>query len=246
MKSCPTCDRTFEDTFTFCLVDGSILSAPYDSEATQGIPTPQNTNSDLTEVVSPTSRPSDPTSALYPTIPTPPPRPLYSENQPDHSHAKQTKKIWLLSCIGVLLVGIFAVMITVSFMRFDNDNAVSNQSTSNIQNNNAISDQESKPYPAKCTLAGRWSNRVEGLGPSTWTISADGKAVESGLGDVTGTAMLSGNKLTIRWEKDEYAGVYEWSLGTDCTSGTGTLTWTRYPDDESQGPTFKTSVTRVN
>ncbi|HYG81549.1 MAG TPA: hypothetical protein VD861_14225 [Pyrinomonadaceae bacterium] len=35
MKSCPTCNRTFEDTFTFCLVDGSILSAPYDSVQTQ-------------------------------------------------------------------------------------------------------------------------------------------------------------------------------------------------------------------
>ena len=30
MKSCPTCNRTFEDTMTFCLVDGSILSAPFD------------------------------------------------------------------------------------------------------------------------------------------------------------------------------------------------------------------------
>lgn len=34
MKSCPTCNRTFEDTLTFCLVDGSILSAPFDPEAT--------------------------------------------------------------------------------------------------------------------------------------------------------------------------------------------------------------------
>lgn len=30
MKSCPTCNRTFEDSFAFCLVDGAILSAPYD------------------------------------------------------------------------------------------------------------------------------------------------------------------------------------------------------------------------
>jgi len=33
MKSCPTCNRTFEDTLTFCLVDGSILSAPFDPNA---------------------------------------------------------------------------------------------------------------------------------------------------------------------------------------------------------------------
>lgn len=35
MKSCPTCNRTFEDTFTFCLIDGSVLSAPYDPAETR-------------------------------------------------------------------------------------------------------------------------------------------------------------------------------------------------------------------
>ena len=31
MKSCPTCNRTFENTMTFCLEDGSVLSAPSQS-----------------------------------------------------------------------------------------------------------------------------------------------------------------------------------------------------------------------
>jgi hypothetical protein len=37
MKRCPTCNRTFEDTLTYCLIDGSILSAPFtlDAEAEQ-------------------------------------------------------------------------------------------------------------------------------------------------------------------------------------------------------------------
>ena len=35
MKSCPACKRTFEDTTVFCLVDGSILSAPFDPDAPQ-------------------------------------------------------------------------------------------------------------------------------------------------------------------------------------------------------------------
>lgn len=29
MKTCPACDRTFDDTMTFCLDDGSLLSAPH-------------------------------------------------------------------------------------------------------------------------------------------------------------------------------------------------------------------------
>jgi hypothetical protein len=39
MKRCPACDRTYaDDSTTFCLADGSLLSAPYDPEATQRIP----------------------------------------------------------------------------------------------------------------------------------------------------------------------------------------------------------------
>ena len=37
MKRCPTCNRTFENTLTFCLSDGAILSAPFDPQATQVI-----------------------------------------------------------------------------------------------------------------------------------------------------------------------------------------------------------------
>jgi hypothetical protein len=38
MKSCPTCNRTYADeSLTYCLADGSLLSAPYDPEATQRI-----------------------------------------------------------------------------------------------------------------------------------------------------------------------------------------------------------------
>ena len=39
MKSCPACNRTYSDNATtFCLVDGAILSAPYDPETTLHMP----------------------------------------------------------------------------------------------------------------------------------------------------------------------------------------------------------------
>lgn len=45
MKSCPTCNRTYADeTLTYCLADGALLSAPYYPEATQRIPPPRITN----------------------------------------------------------------------------------------------------------------------------------------------------------------------------------------------------------
>jgi hypothetical protein len=54
MKSCPTCNRTFEDTFTFCLIDGSILSAPYDPQATLI----DSANNSQPTVALPTSKPA--------------------------------------------------------------------------------------------------------------------------------------------------------------------------------------------
>jgi hypothetical protein len=39
MKECPTCKRTYADnSLTFCLADGALLSAPYDPNATQHLP----------------------------------------------------------------------------------------------------------------------------------------------------------------------------------------------------------------
>jgi thiol-disulfide isomerase/thioredoxin len=51
MKRCPTCDRTFEDSFTFCLIDGSVLSAPFDLKATPNVPEPRRTEPPPTEVI---------------------------------------------------------------------------------------------------------------------------------------------------------------------------------------------------
>jgi hypothetical protein len=44
MKRCPACNRTYSDeAMTFCLADGSLLSAPYDSPDTLRIPASRNT-----------------------------------------------------------------------------------------------------------------------------------------------------------------------------------------------------------
>lgn len=61
MKSCPTCNRTFEDDLTYCLIDGAILSPPFDPYVT--LPLPQQ-NQTL-----PQARP-EPTAEQQPAKPT--------------------------------------------------------------------------------------------------------------------------------------------------------------------------------
>ncbi len=50
MKRCPNCNRTYSnDEFAFCLADGTLLSAPYDSEKTQLINEPLRRQLEATE-----------------------------------------------------------------------------------------------------------------------------------------------------------------------------------------------------
>src|SRR5437764_15348887 len=89
MKSCPTCNRTFEDTFTFCLIDGSILSAPFDPTKPAGQSTREATPP-RTEVFReqpqsnplPETRAASPQANLQPTITSPfQPQPIAQPHQ---------------------------------------------------------------------------------------------------------------------------------------------------------------------
>lgn len=81
MKSCPTCNRTFGDEMVFCLVDGAILSAPFDPNATRQQQNPKTHEPAPTELINTHPAPdplpptvADPAPTLAspaPTLPTP-------------------------------------------------------------------------------------------------------------------------------------------------------------------------------
>ncbi|MDQ3818455.1 MAG: tetratricopeptide repeat protein [Acidobacteriota bacterium] len=104
MKRCPTCNRTFEDTLTYCLVDGSILSAPFD-------PTEQNNDAPATEVmpqgVSLAETQSQVVQTAAPTIPAmSQPTPISAE-QPSRSEQKPNQMLWVVGSIALLaLIGV--------------------------------------------------------------------------------------------------------------------------------------------
>lgn len=98
MKRCPACERTYsDDSTTFCLADGSLLSAPYDPEATQRIPV-RLTNPAPTEVL---------------TGSTPPPQvlPYYSaQTYPVGRKSHATLYLVVTSLVLLVGVGIFALV----------------------------------------------------------------------------------------------------------------------------------------
>lgn len=161
MKSCPTCKRTYpDDTLAFCLVDGSVLSAPYDPASTKSSALTATTNPPATEVLNPgASLDSTPTpsASKYPqsTIHAPyqpqtPPHehrshaaivPGYSHNQSDYSPRKSSvvkKGLVVLGLLGVLIVTVFLFLLAFGpHAATTQNNRMSSNATNTIPNTNA-------------------------------------------------------------------------------------------------------------
>src|SRR5258705_1910242 len=119
MKECPGCHRTYsDDTTTFCLADGSLLSAPYSPEATSRpplnsadpppteiIPSPLNT-----EASQPISQ-SVPQSTILAA-------PIFSNQHsgsaPLFKESKSSRLAWLLGGLAFLIiVGFSLAMLSI-------------------------------------------------------------------------------------------------------------------------------------
>lgn len=117
IKECPTCKRTYSDqSITFCLADGSLLSAPFDPQATHDSPVSHSSERRPTEVMNiaassslPPTQPAIGLKDVPPTIASP--IPLHVEKQMiDDSSTTQravAKSIYLLSIFVGLAVGFF-------------------------------------------------------------------------------------------------------------------------------------------
>jgi len=117
MKSCPACNRTYpDDTLAFCLIDGSVLSAPYDPQDARRGSAPSGSNSTQTQVLNPTM-PNDLAPTIQPTIRAPAPQipPLYTGTRPSlKSEERKSKAPWVIASIAVFLAGVFGIVLLAS------------------------------------------------------------------------------------------------------------------------------------
>ena len=105
MKTCPTCHRTYADeTISFCLEDGAVLSAPYAAPPTQPYPPSRITEPPATQVMPPV--PQTPA-----TIVAPPPVVTHDDRQP--YQPEPVRKRWPLIAGAVILVAIVGVILVV-------------------------------------------------------------------------------------------------------------------------------------
>jgi hypothetical protein len=123
MKTCPSCQRTYADeTLTFCLADGSLLSAPYDPHETLHLPAPRSTDPTFTQ-------PPPPSSIQAP--------PLYTEKLPPQLKEKQGGNSWMVFGLVISLVSLITVGALLSFIWFGKDRMEGNQINLNVANTNS-------------------------------------------------------------------------------------------------------------
>lgn len=102
-----------------------------------------------------------------------------------------------------------------------------------------------EPPPVICNIVGRWRQTTPGVSTSIWTFThLSGnryRAVETGSGNATGTAVLTGNRLRLDASTRTLSGYYIWTIGPNCRIGNGRLVFTR-----GRRGTFTSSITMVD
>jgi energy-converting hydrogenase Eha subunit A len=94
MKSCPTCKRTYpDDNLAFCLMDGAVLSAPYDPAESPRRPATHGSTAPPTEVLNAPKVTAETSPPLQSTIRAPAPQvpTLPSDKVKRSSQGKQNR-----------------------------------------------------------------------------------------------------------------------------------------------------------
>lgn len=135
MKRCPQCNRTYSDeSFSFCLDDGALLSAPTGAEATLVLPNQQADNLAPTLPAGNRQRLPGATRATPPVVDTLPA--MISPRQPPPPTAAPARKgKWLLLIVGCLALVAIGVAVTKWVSMGGAGDATPNSNVSNRSRN---------------------------------------------------------------------------------------------------------------
>ena len=117
MKTCPTCNRSYEDdSFAFCLDDGARLSAAYDPRSTLLGPAPRDTDPPKTAILPPELRPTKQARPpLAATILSVTPLAYPQEAPRSQPVGKRGGNVWIIFG-GMLALIVVALMIVAGYL----------------------------------------------------------------------------------------------------------------------------------
>jgi hypothetical protein len=208
MKSCPTCNRTYpDDTLAFCLVDGSILSAPYDPQTTRPQSYSPHTEPPPTEILYPTNKATD-------TIPSLSSQPIFiPETQQNHPSKKRSRKRGLIAGVIALLMLTVAVILAAGWRKwFGSDNSLAKQSNVESADNNTMpktvpsatssatpksipSPTNTPPLTKKIDVTGNWTGEFANRDAMLFINSQDGDSFSGTLRNSKGAVVAINGRI---------------------------------------------------
>lgn len=234
MKICPTCQSTYaDDSLTYCLADGAILSTLRDPHETLRIPAAQNTDPAPTEIMSPASRPAETQPPLQPTIPAVQ-QSLYPAPQRPQSSEKQGRSTGLLLGMGVLLGVILAAVIAISFGLFGGSSSGDSRPDSRVpQTNESLPSPSPKVTPTVALTelpGGRWQECETYVTEICGDWTRDSNEQWSGQwGGVRANLTITVNGKDVSVKRRDLTetteATYRGTLNADNTQITGTVKW---------------------
>lgn len=152
MKRCPACNRDYADeTLSFCLEDGSVLSVLDDPDKTLQIFPARETDSILTNVIYRGAKTSDDTQPLMPTMPSPQIPPDFAQKAQYQPRDEKTGgKLWLvIGLLSFLVVSLLGIVVWLSATKTTtnantNTNIVVRNQNANLPISNDFSEKDEK------------------------------------------------------------------------------------------------------
>ncbi len=204
MKRCSECGRTYADeALTFCLDDGTLLSAPYDPQATLLISSPRTTDPNPTEVLHPQ-----------------PPR--------FESTAQVGKPLFLYLFIALAaLVVVGAVMVWLVWFKWGATDSAATSTSAPEKMSSATPSAPQLPTPTvQINISGLWRDNFGGISQitqqgDTFQLRASGVACK-GRFESTGSGTINGNRIDLIYQSNYSQGQCQGTVSPDGIQMTST------------------------
>lgn len=202
MKICPTCNRTYtDDTLSFCLQDGSTLSAPDNSQSIKTAPVSDRNNLPPTEVLPSAIKTVEPAgqATQYQTTPAFQPSAFNPNVGNQQSQKKGINKGCLAIGILAFLTMVIGLVITVDRSMWLNKNTStvkSSESNNKISNKNSIQTSTASTPSEKVgiSIIGSWKGKFQDT-PATLNIYTQNDNLYSGTLENSGALVAVGGTI---------------------------------------------------
>ena len=222
MKKCPSCNRTYSDeTITFCLADGALLSAPYDPQATlhlpvgrPALPSTEMSPQAIPESLAPTKQATEDPDPR-PTIASPAPpllKPPQTPTPTTNQQGNPNRSAWIIVGSGIIIVVVVLLVLYIQPFSTNSNQNSNSQPTNTTVNRNANAVQSNAPITANSNISRTSLPSVSGLEGTVWAVTITREGLEPSGGTLE---ILSRGKAKMTYKPQGKSQAGSWTLQGD-------------------------------